>query len=280
MMDNVAGLGEAPARTPLNGDVPAATKMRLPLCVLQCATALFCTLAFHAAPAATGGEPTMVEPVDVSPCLAAIASDEVEKTAASCDEVIANKKTPKADRIKVQIARAGFYARHDKTDRAIADYDSVLQLDPSLADIFNARGELWRQKGDRPKALRDFAAALKLNPDHDTAKANHKAMAREIERIGAEMAVAGKPSFNCARARRAVEKAICASPELADLDREIFSANARVIRETRIPAEVRARRREQEDFIARRNAAFGRTGYDLKKAMQERLQKLNGVDGY
>jgi hypothetical protein len=28
----------------------------------------------------------------------------------------------------------------------------VLRLDPTLADIFNARGELWRKKGDRPKA--------------------------------------------------------------------------------------------------------------------------------
>ena len=97
----------------------------------------------------------------------------------------------------------------------------MLRLDPALADIFNARGELWRRKGDRPKALADFAAAIKLNPDHPAAKANHKSLAQELERLGALMAVAGKPSFNCATARRAVEKAICANPELADLDREI-----------------------------------------------------------
>ena len=42
----------------------------------------------------------------------------------------------------------------------------VLRLDPTLADVFNARGELWRKKGDRPKALADFGAAIKLNPDH------------------------------------------------------------------------------------------------------------------
>ena len=54
----------------------------------------------------------------------------------------------------------------------------VLRLDPSLADIFNARGELWRKKGDRPKALADFGAAIKLNPDHAAAKANYKSLAR------------------------------------------------------------------------------------------------------
>jgi uncharacterized protein len=98
------------------------------------------------------------------------------------------------------------------------------------------------------------------------------------------MAVAGKPSFICARAKRAVEKAICANPELADLDREIFAANARAIREAKSMQnpnpDARALQREQDAFIARRNAQFGRPGYDLRKAMTERLERLNGVDGY
>ena len=98
------------------------------------------------------------------------------------------------------------------TDRAIDDYDTALQLDPTLADVFNARGELWRKSGDRPKALADFGAAIKLNPDHAAARANYKSLAQELERLGALIAVAGKPSFNCKTARRAVEKAICANP--------------------------------------------------------------------
>ena len=52
-----------------------------------------------------------------------------------------------------------------------------------------------------------------------------------------------------------------------------------MIREARNPGEAKDLQRAQEDFIARRNAEFGRPGYDLKKAMQERLQRLNGVDG-
>ena len=91
-------------------------------------------------------------------------------------------------------------------------------------------GELWRRKGDRRRALADFAAAIKLNPDHPTAKASYKSLAQELERLGAQMAVAGKPSFNCATARRAVEKAICANPELADLDREINAMYIMVVR--------------------------------------------------
>jgi tetratricopeptide (TPR) repeat protein len=241
--------------------------------------ALLCALSAFAH-AATGGEPATVEQVDIAPCLAATAADDMDKAASACAAVIDNERTAKPDLVKALIARGALYARHDQIDRAIADDSRALQLDPTLADIFNARGELWLKKGDRPKAVQDFGAALKLNPNHEKARANHKAMAQELERLGAQMAVAGKPSFNCARARRAVEKAICANHELADLDREIFAANTRVIREARNPTEAKTFQREQDDFIARRNVEFGRPGYDLRKAMKDRLQRLNGVDGY
>lgn len=241
---------------------------------------LLCALPLAGAKAATGGEPAAVIQVDVASCLAATAADDMEKAATACAAVIDNEKTAKGDLIKALIARGALFARHDQVDRAIADDSRALQLDPTLADIFNARGELWLKKGDKPKAVQDFGAALKIDPNHEKAKANHKAMAREIERIGAQMAVAGKPSFNCARARRAVERAICGNRELADLDREIYGSHVRAIREAPNPAAAKKLQREQDAFIARRNAAYGRPGYDLKKAMQERVQEINGVDGY
>ena len=35
---------------------------------------------------------------------------------------------------------------------------------------------------------------------------------------------------------------------------------------------------EQDDFIARRNAAFGRPDYDLQKEMRQRLDHLLAVE--
>jgi tetratricopeptide (TPR) repeat protein len=229
---------------------------------------------------ATGSEPASDPQVDPAPCVAAAAVNDTDNIIAACGALIGNEKTLRADRIKALIARAGAYAASEMNDRAIGDYDTVLRLDPTLSDIFNARGELWRRKGDRPRALADFAAAIKLNPDHPAARGNYKSLAQELERLGALLAVAGKPGFNCATARRPVEKAICASPELANLDREINAVNTKVVREAQgdSPRAGRALQREQDDFIARRNTAFGKPDYDLQKAMRERLDHLLALE--
>ena len=231
---------------------------------------------------ATGTEPATDPQADPAPCVAAALADDADKIIAVCGALIDNQKTQRADRIKALIARGAAFDRKEMIDRAIGDYDTVLRLDPTLADVFNFRGELWRRKGDRPRALADFGAAIKLNPNHAAARGNYKSLAQELERLGALMAVYNKPSFNCATARRPVQKAICANPELANLDREINAVNAKVVREAASgsPRAGRALQREQDEFIARRDAVFGRPGYDLQKAMRERLDQLLAVERY
>jgi tetratricopeptide (TPR) repeat protein len=229
---------------------------------------------------ATGAGPAREMQADAAPCIAAASAGDDGKIISACGELIGNEKTARADRIKALIARGAALSRKDMTDQAIDDYDVALRLDPSLADVFNARGELWRKRGNRPKALADFGTAIRLNPEHPVARANYKSLAQELERLGALIAVAGKPSFYCKTARRAVEKAICANRELADLDREIHAMNVRVMGDARSFEDARKLQREQEAFLARRNAEFGRPGYDLRKAMKERLVEIVGVDGY
>jgi tetratricopeptide (TPR) repeat protein len=230
---------------------------------------------------ATGADTSTVPPVDPAACWTAIAANDDDRVLAECGPLIENEKTAKADRIKALVARAAAFARRDQLDRAISDYGEALRLEPQ-ADIYNSRGELWWKRGDRPKALADFAAAIKLNPDHPTAKGNYKRLAQELERLGALMAVAGKPSFNCAAAKRPVEKAICASPDLANLDRQINAVNSKAVHDATAdsPRAGRALQQEQDDFLARRNADFGKPGYDLQKVMSDRLQRLLEVERY
>lgn len=237
-------------------------------------------LAFSHGAFATGAGPARDVQVDATACTAAAAAGDNDRIIGACGELINNDKTAKADRIKALIARGAALDRKDRPSEAIDDYDTVLQLDPGLADVVNARGELRRRRGNLPKALADFGAALKLNPEHAAARANYKSLAQELERIGALIAVAGKPSFYCKAARRAVEKAICANRELADLDREIHAMHVRVISDATSVDDARKLQREQEAYIARRNAEFGRPGYDLRKVMKARLRDIVGADGY
>jgi tetratricopeptide (TPR) repeat protein len=262
----------------IEGNVVSVIDMRRNSATLG--AALVCVWLSAGVARATSSEPGKDVQADPGPCVAAAAAADDDKTIEVCGALIDNEKTARPDRIKALTARAGAYDRKQMIDRAIADYDTVLRLDPSLADAHNARGELWRRKGDRPKAIMDFGAAVKLDPNHAAAKANYKSLSLELERIGAMMAVAGKPSFDCRKARRPVEKAICANPELADLDREIGASTFRAVREAKDPRQARELQRAQDQFIVRRNAEFGKPGYDLQKAMRERLQQINGVDGY
>jgi tetratricopeptide (TPR) repeat protein len=246
------------------------------------AVAIAVLLGIAAAPAhAAVSEPTEIAPVDPAPCRQAALAKDADAVIAKCDAVIDHDKTAKSDRLAALLARAEAYQSQQQFDRALADYAAALRLDATQPNLFNSRGELRRRQGDRPGAVADFAAALKLDPQHEAARANKISLAQELERIGAQLAVKGRPSFDCARARQRVQKAICADPELADLDREVAGAFELVLREAaRAKIDVKQLRRSQEVFLARRAASFGRAGYDLRAAMKARLRQLHGVDSY
>jgi tetratricopeptide (TPR) repeat protein len=229
---------------------------------------------------ATPAEPSKDLRIDPASCLAAAQGLDQDRTINLCSALIDNGKTEKADRIKALAARAAAYDRKGMIDRAISDYDGALRLNSAQADVHNARGELLRKKGDLPRAVADFAAAVKLNPDHTIARANLRSLAQEVERQGILKAVAGKPSFDCATGRSRVQKAICADPELANLDREVQGSYVRAAAEKMPAQQARKLRREHDEYISRRNREFGRPSYDLKQAMRNRLQQINGIDGF
>ncbi len=175
--------------------------------------------------------------------------------------------------------RGDAYLAQKDYDRAIADYDAAQKLDPKFLRAYNNRGAAWQRKGDRARAQADYAEAVRLDPSDNSAAENYQVVTREIEQLDALAHQNNLPSFNCATARRQVEKAICADPGLARLDRNINDVFLRVIADAESDSHraALALTRQQRDFIDRRNASFGRRGYDLRQAMEDRLDKLNSI---
>src|SRR6201991_2775480 len=60
--------------------------------------------------------------------------------------------------------RGRVYAFKRDLDRAIVDYDEAIRIDPTFALAYNNRGDAWVGKGDIDRALADFSAAVNYNP--------------------------------------------------------------------------------------------------------------------
>ncbi len=60
--------------------------------------------------------------------------------------------------------RGNAYSAKGDLDRAIADFNQALGLDPNLATVYYNRGTAYDDKGDLDRAIADFNAAILLDP--------------------------------------------------------------------------------------------------------------------
>ena len=65
--------------------------------------------------------------------------------------------------------RGTAYSDKGDNDRAIADYNETIRLDPKYARAFNNRGNAYGAKGDIDRAIADYNEAIRLDPKYATA---------------------------------------------------------------------------------------------------------------
>src|SRR6201999_2817864 len=94
---------------------------------------------------------------------------------------------------------------------------------PGFYLAYNNRGAAWRRKGDIDRAIADYEQALRINPRMDMAAENLATLRLERDRRST-LTERLLPTFDCRSAKRAVEKAICSDPDLSRLDRQIDNA--------------------------------------------------------
>jgi tetratricopeptide (TPR) repeat protein len=62
--------------------------------------------------------------------------------------------------------RGGAYQAKGNYDRAIADYDEATKLDPKYAQAFQSRGNAFSRKRDLDRAIADFSEVIRLDPKY------------------------------------------------------------------------------------------------------------------
>jgi len=56
------------------------------------------------------------------------------------------------------------------TDRAIADFDKAIALNPNVAVVYTIRGLAYENKGEVDRAIADLSKVLEIDPSDQVAK--------------------------------------------------------------------------------------------------------------
>lgn len=104
------------------------------------------------------------------------------------DRAIADYNTAiRLDPVAVSFLDRGmaYYLKGNKADldHALADYDRAIALDDRMALAYNNRGLALRDKGELGRAYADFSIALQLNPDLTVAREHRDALTPQMARL-------------------------------------------------------------------------------------------------
>jgi len=83
---------------------------------------------------------------------------------AACTRAITSGKLSTQGLVIMFIGRGLAWNGKGDYERAIADYNEAIRLNPQDALAFNSRGNAWWTKGDYERAIADYNEAIRLNP--------------------------------------------------------------------------------------------------------------------
>jgi lipoprotein NlpI len=82
----------------------------------------------------------------------------------ACTHAIEFGSLERPELAKAYYSRGTEWANQGNHERALADFDLALQLDPKFAAAYYNRALSWSAKGESDRAISDYDAALKLKP--------------------------------------------------------------------------------------------------------------------
>jgi tetratricopeptide (TPR) repeat protein len=94
---------------------------------------------------------------------------------AVCSRLIDSKQYTGRSLARLHARRGGAYQAQGKPDRAIADYNESMRIDPTYPAAYNNRGNTWYRSGRLDQAIADYDQALRLDPKYEVALVNRGA---------------------------------------------------------------------------------------------------------
>lgn len=91
---------------------------------------------------------------------------------AGCTQSLETLKLDNKSRANVHIRRGDAYANKKDYDRALADYNEAIRLEPASAEAYNGRGVVYDKQGQPDRAIDDFDQALRHHPKYSEAYRN------------------------------------------------------------------------------------------------------------
>jgi tetratricopeptide (TPR) repeat protein len=86
-------------------------------------------------------------------------------------------------------------------DRAIADFNEAIRLDPNTAPAYRNRGDAYRNKGDKDRAIHDYNQAIGLDPNDAFAFCNRGRVKRNINDMSGDADIANARQLNASVCR-------------------------------------------------------------------------------
>ena len=189
---------------------------------------------------------------------------DIDARIVSCSQFIARgKRENKSNQIAAYISRASGYRANGDYDRALADLDKALRLDPKSAPALLERASIYDVKSEFDRAIADYDTVLKLDKDSLAV------------RSGRARAYRGKGEFDKALAN--FNEAVRLDPNLASthVDRgAIYQAQGDFDRAiVDYDRAIQIDPKDANAFLGRANGYRGK--HDLERAKQDLESALN-----
>jgi tetratricopeptide (TPR) repeat protein len=93
-------------------------------------------------------------------------NDSQDVSIKGCTAFLGREGQAAPSRARAYTNRGAAYLAKGELDRAIADYNHAIELDPKFAIAYNGRGSAYKDRGDLDRAIADYNRAIELDPKY------------------------------------------------------------------------------------------------------------------